>query len=125
MEREFDRFGAIAKVEFLKGDVHAYVLYETMEAAIDAWNGIKGVQLGGKKLKVDYASEDRDEAAEPQANGTKDRNARRRSPSRSRVRLLLASYFISTFQLSLQTATHELNESSVKCSLNLFLSFQW
>lgn len=33
LEREFDRFGAIKKIEYNKGDTQAYILYDSIDAA--------------------------------------------------------------------------------------------
>lgn len=57
LEREFDRFGAIKKIEYNKGDSHAYILYETIEAAQAAVQDMRGFCLGGpdRRLKTDFA----------------------------------------------------------------------
>nr|SVE71633.1 EOG090X04VI [Daphnia similis] len=56
LEREFDRFGAIKKIEYNKGDTSAYILYETIEAAQAAVQDMRGFCLGGpdRKLKTDF-----------------------------------------------------------------------
>jgi len=56
LEREFDRFGAIKKIEYNKGDSHAYILYETIEAAQAAVQDMRGFCLGGpdRRLKTDF-----------------------------------------------------------------------
>ncbi|KAL9699220.1 hypothetical protein quinque_002661 [Culex quinquefasciatus] len=36
LEREFDRFGAIKKIEYNKGDTQAYILYDSIDAATAA-----------------------------------------------------------------------------------------
>jgi RNA-binding protein 15 len=57
LESEFDRFGAISKIDFVKGDNHAYVQYDTVDAATAAIQELRGYPLGGpeKRLRVDYA----------------------------------------------------------------------
>ncbi|XP_022164810.1 putative RNA-binding protein 15 [Myzus persicae] len=57
--QEFDRFGAIKKIEFTKGDTCAYIHYESIDAATAAVNGMRGVPLGGSehKLRTDFATE--------------------------------------------------------------------
>ena len=57
LEREFDRFGAIRKIDYVKGDSFAYVQYETVEAAQAAASHMRGIPLGGpdKRLRVDFA----------------------------------------------------------------------
>ncbi|XP_055374069.1 RNA-binding protein spenito [Condylostylus longicornis] len=57
LEREFDRFGAIKKIEYQKGDTSAYILYESVEAATSAVKEMRGFALGGpeKRLRIDFA----------------------------------------------------------------------
>lgn len=57
LEREFDRFGAIEKIEYIKGDTGAYILYESIEAATEAVKVMRGFALGGpeKRLRLDFA----------------------------------------------------------------------
>lgn len=57
LEREFDRFGAIKKIDFVKGDNHAYILYDSIDAAQAACKEMRGFPLGGptKRLRVDFA----------------------------------------------------------------------
>ncbi|XP_072175634.1 RNA-binding protein 15-like [Diadema setosum] len=57
LEREFDRFGAIRKIDYTKGDSFAYIQYETVEAAQAAAGQMRGIPLGGpdKRLRVDFA----------------------------------------------------------------------
>lgn len=57
LEREFDRFGAIKKIEYLKGDDHAFILYESVDAASAAVKEMRGFPLGGPehKLRLDFA----------------------------------------------------------------------
>lgn len=57
LTQEFDRFGAIKKIEYVKGENHAYILYESLDAAQAAVKEMRGVPLGGpdKKLRTDFA----------------------------------------------------------------------
>ena len=60
LEREFDRFGAIQKIEYHKGDPQAHIFYETLEAAQAAVSEMRGFSLGGpdKRIRIDYADLD-------------------------------------------------------------------
>ena len=55
--REFDRYGVITKIDFVRGDNHAYIQYDSIDAAQDACQGMRGFPLGGqdKRLRVDFA----------------------------------------------------------------------
>lgn len=57
LEREFDRFGAIKKIDYVKGDSQAYILYESVDAATAAVKEMRGFPLGGpeKRLRLDFA----------------------------------------------------------------------
>lgn len=57
LEREFDRFGAIKKIDYIKGDNNAYILYDSIDAAQAAVKEMRGFPLGGpdRKLRVDFA----------------------------------------------------------------------
>ena len=57
LEREFDRFGAIRKIDFVRGDNHAYISYDSIDAAQAACQEMRGFPLGGqdKRLRVDFA----------------------------------------------------------------------
>lgn len=57
LEREFDRFGAIRKIDFVRGDNHAYIQYDSIDAAQAACQEMRGFPLGGqdKRLRVDFA----------------------------------------------------------------------
>ncbi|KAL7643043.1 UNVERIFIED_CONTAM: hypothetical protein RMT77_006332 [Armadillidium vulgare] len=57
LNQEFDRFGAIKKIEYHKGDSCAYILYESLDAAQAAVKEMRGFPLGGpdKKLRTDFA----------------------------------------------------------------------
>ncbi|XP_003747839.1 RNA-binding protein spenito [Galendromus occidentalis] len=60
LEREFDRFGAIRKVDFVKGESHAYIQYDSIDAAQAACQEMRGFALGGpdKRLRLDFADPD-------------------------------------------------------------------
>ncbi len=55
--KEFDRFGAIKSIEYLKGDNFAYILYEMVDAAQAAVQEMRGFPLGGpdRRLRLDFA----------------------------------------------------------------------
>lgn len=57
LEREFDRFGAIKKIDYNKGDSCAYILYDSIDAAQAAVKEMRGFALGGpdRKLRCDFA----------------------------------------------------------------------
>ncbi|XP_014207125.1 putative RNA-binding protein 15B isoform X2 [Copidosoma floridanum] len=57
LEREFDRFGAIKKIDYIKGDSNAYILYDSIDAAQAAVKEMRGFPLGGpdRRLRVDFA----------------------------------------------------------------------
>ncbi|VVC97014.1 RNA-binding protein spenito [Leptidea sinapis] len=57
LEREFDRFGAIKKIEYEKGEPHAYILYDSIDAAQAAVKEMRGFPLGGpdRRLRIDFA----------------------------------------------------------------------
>ncbi|XP_028043269.1 RNA-binding protein spenito [Bombyx mandarina] len=57
LEREFDRFGAIKKIEYVKGEPHAYILYDSIDAAQAAVKEMRGFPLGGpeRRLRIDFA----------------------------------------------------------------------
>lgn len=57
LDQEFDRFGAIRKIEFAKGDNFAYIQYDSLDAAQAACQAMRGYPLGGpdKRLRLDYA----------------------------------------------------------------------
>ena len=59
LEREFDRFGAIRKIEYAKGDAQSYIFYETIEAAKAAVAEMRGFPLGGQefRIRVDFADD--------------------------------------------------------------------
>lgn len=57
LEREFDRFGAIKKIDYDKEENCAYILYDSIDAATSAVKEMRGFPLGGSehKLRVDFA----------------------------------------------------------------------
>ncbi|XP_064605410.1 RNA-binding protein spenito-like [Liolophura sinensis] len=57
LEREFDRFGVIHRIEWPHGKNYAYVLYDSIDAAQAACQDMRGFPLGGadRRLRVDFA----------------------------------------------------------------------
>ncbi|XP_057701948.1 putative RNA-binding protein 15B [Corythoichthys intestinalis] len=57
LAREFDRFGSIRNIDYVKGDSFAYVQYESLDAAQAACTQMRGFHLGGaeRRLRVDFA----------------------------------------------------------------------
>lgn len=57
LAKEFDRFGAIRTIDYRKGEVWAYIQYESLDAAQAACIHMRGFPLGGpdRKLRVDFA----------------------------------------------------------------------
>ncbi|CAH1169860.1 unnamed protein product [Phaedon cochleariae] len=57
LEREFDRFGAIKKIDYVKGDNQALILYDSIDAAQAAVKEMRGFALGGpeRRLRIDFA----------------------------------------------------------------------
>ncbi|KAF5307475.1 hypothetical protein FQR65_LT06830, partial [Abscondita terminalis] len=57
LEREFDRFGAIKKIDYAKGDNQAYILYDSIDAATAAVKEMRGFPLGGpeRRLRTDFS----------------------------------------------------------------------
>jgi len=76
LNREFDRFGALRKIEYMKGNRHAYIEFESIDAANAAYSEMRGFPLGGpdRKIKIDYA--------EPNRSTNDDRNDSRNNNSR-------------------------------------------
>lgn len=60
LTREFDRFGAIKSIDYQKGSRHAFILFESLDAASAAHAEMRGFPLGGpeRKIKIDYAEVD-------------------------------------------------------------------
>ncbi|KAL2091616.1 hypothetical protein ACEWY4_013879 [Coilia grayii] len=57
LAREFDRFGSIRTIDYVKGDNFAYIQYESLDAAQAACTQMRGFPLGGpsRRLRVDFA----------------------------------------------------------------------
>lgn len=58
LEKEFDRFGAIEKIDYVRGENHAYILFASDEASTEAWRKMKGMQLkdGGERHLLQVSS---------------------------------------------------------------------
>ena len=56
LEREFDRFGSIRKIDFRRGDDSATILYETVDAAQAACNQMRGFLMPNAetRLRMDF-----------------------------------------------------------------------
>lgn len=56
LEQEFDRFGAIKRIDFHRGESCAAILYETMDAAKEACNQMRGFLMPNAltRLKMDF-----------------------------------------------------------------------
>ncbi|KAM6981124.1 putative RNA-binding protein 15B [Aplochiton taeniatus] len=57
LAREFDRFGSIRNIDYVKGDSFAYIQYESLDASQAACAQMRGFPLGGpeRRLRVDFA----------------------------------------------------------------------
>ncbi len=57
LEREFDRFGVIHRIEWPQGKDYAYVLYDSLDAAQAACQEMRGFSLGGpdRRIRMDFA----------------------------------------------------------------------
>ena len=57
LEREFDRFGVMGRIDYEKGDPEATIQYESIDAASAAVNEMRGFPLGGpdKRIRIDYS----------------------------------------------------------------------
>ncbi|XP_059925438.1 putative RNA-binding protein 15B [Gadus macrocephalus] len=57
LAREFDRFGSIRNIDYVKGESFAYIQYESLDAAQAACTQMRGFPLGGpeRRLRVDFA----------------------------------------------------------------------
>ncbi|XP_026821614.1 RNA-binding protein spenito-like [Rhopalosiphum maidis] len=58
LEQEFDRFGVIKRIEYDYGDTCAHILFKSIDAAIAAVKGMRGVPLRGstRRLRTDFAN---------------------------------------------------------------------
>jgi len=61
LNREFDRFGALRKIDYVKGNRHAFIEFESIDAASAAYGEMRGFPLGGpdRKIKIDYTEPNR------------------------------------------------------------------
>ncbi|KAJ3602984.1 hypothetical protein NHX12_030728, partial [Muraenolepis orangiensis] len=57
LAREFDRFGSIRNIDYVKGESFAYIQYESLDASQAACTQMRGFPLGGpeRRLRVDFA----------------------------------------------------------------------
>merc|ERR550539_596478 len=57
LEREFDRFGVMGRIDYCQGDCDATIQYDSIEAATAAVTQMRGAPLGGpdKKIRIDYS----------------------------------------------------------------------
>lgn len=57
LAKEFDRFGTIRTIDYRKGEVWAYIQYESLDASQAAYTHMRGFPLGGpdRRLRVDFA----------------------------------------------------------------------
>uniref|UniRef100_A0A8C3AIQ5 RNA binding motif protein 15B n=1 Tax=Cyclopterus lumpus TaxID=8103 RepID=A0A8C3AIQ5_CYCLU len=57
LAREFDRFGSIRNIDYVKGDSFAYIQYESLDASQAACTQMRGFPLGlpERRLRVDFA----------------------------------------------------------------------
>ncbi|KAI0233771.1 RNA-binding protein spenito [Lamellibrachia satsuma] len=57
LHQELDRFGVIRQIEWPRDKSYAYVLFDSIDAALAACQGLRGVALGGRnhRLRVDFA----------------------------------------------------------------------
>ncbi|XP_062842570.1 putative RNA-binding protein 15B [Trichomycterus rosablanca] len=64
LAREFDRFGSIRTIDYVKGDNFAYIHYESLDAAQAACTQMRGFPLGGpnRRLRVDFAKTEENRA---------------------------------------------------------------
>lgn len=84
LTREFDRFGALRLVTYIKGDRHAFVEFESIDAASAAHAEMRGFPLGGpdRKIKIDYAeikrqNDDRNDRKDHENRNDNDRDYNR------------------------------------------------
>ncbi|KAM8868604.1 RNA-binding protein 15-like [Synchiropus picturatus] len=57
LHKEFDRFGTIRTIDYRKGDMWAYIQYESLDASQAACANMRGFPLGGseRRIRVDFA----------------------------------------------------------------------
>lgn len=60
LAKEFDRFGTIRTIDYRKGEMWAYIQYESLDAAQAACSHMRGFPLGGpdRRLRVDFSDTD-------------------------------------------------------------------
>uniref|UniRef100_A0A0B6ZHT5 RNA-binding protein 15 n=1 Tax=Arion vulgaris TaxID=1028688 RepID=A0A0B6ZHT5_9EUPU len=60
LEREFDRFGAIQHIEWPRNKNFAYVVYDSIDAAQEATQQMRGFPLGGpeRRLRLDFGEKE-------------------------------------------------------------------
>lgn len=58
LAKELDRYGAIEKIDYIRGGDHAYATFVSTEAAVEACLGMKGFPLGGRehRIRVDFSA---------------------------------------------------------------------
>lgn len=82
LEREFDRFGAIKKIEYNKGDTQAYILYDSIDAATAAVKEMRGFPLGApdRRIRIDFADNGTTPAFPKRSGGFEEGGEYRRGP---------------------------------------------
>jgi len=75
LNREFDRFGALRKINYVKGNRHAFIEFESLDASSAAHAEMRGFPLGGpdRKIKIDYAEPNRNRNVEDRERNNEDR----------------------------------------------------
>ncbi|XP_062538633.1 RNA-binding protein spenito-like [Armigeres subalbatus] len=82
LEREFDRFGAIKKIEYNKGDTQAYILYDSIDAAMAAVKEMHGFPLGApdRRIRIDFADNGTTPSFSKRSGGFEEGGEYRRGP---------------------------------------------
>lgn len=82
LEREFDRFGAIKKIEYNKGDTQAYILYDSIDAATAAVKEMRGFPLGApdRRIRIDFADNGTTPSFSKSSGGFEEGGEYRRGP---------------------------------------------
>ena len=90
LEREFDRFGAIQKIDYNQGDSEAFIQYESIDAAQAAVNEMRGFALGGpdKRIRMDFADVENMPPPRGYQGSDYDPNIARASRARARANYL-------------------------------------
>ena len=70
LNREFDRFGALRNIDYVKGNRHAFIEFESIDAASAAYAEMRGFPLGGpdRKIKIDYTEPNRNRSDDKDRN---------------------------------------------------------